>query len=136
VCSHACILSCQNPALTWHFVSAFSLLMNSTKVTIEVALKRELYEKLKQRAELMGFDSIQAYIRFWATAETNDVNHQGLSAYSDLSSRRAQTLRYFELLLAQCPAELSMQGYVHHVMQRIKLYEMDKMLKSLGMRSM
>ena len=40
-------------------------------VKIQVPLDKELRDKLEARATKLGFDSVQAYIRFWATAETD-----------------------------------------------------------------
>jgi len=42
----------------------------STQVKIQVLIDRDVRDKLQLRASKLGFDSIQAYIRFWAKAET------------------------------------------------------------------
>jgi hypothetical protein len=101
--------------------------MRLDKITIEVPMKREVYSRLKDRAEDMGFDSVQAYIRFWATAETAEINRRGLSAY-ELGSPKTQALRYFELMLAQAVTGLSVQGYVNYVLSRIRMVKARKLL--------
>jgi hypothetical protein len=40
-------------------------------VKIQIPLEKSLRDKLEARADKLGFDSVQAYIRFWATAETD-----------------------------------------------------------------
>lgn len=101
------------------------------KVTIQVPMKNELHDKLKYQAESIGFDSVQAYIRFWATAETGDINPHGFATYTPLAGERAQALRYFELLLAQCTSSLSMKGYVDYVLREARRISMNKLIKSM-----
>lgn len=43
----------------------------SDQVKIQVPIDREVRDKLQKRAENLGFDSIQAYIRVWAKAEVD-----------------------------------------------------------------
>jgi hypothetical protein len=43
----------------------------STQVKIQVPIDKNVRDKLQLRATKLGFDSIQAYIRFWAKAETD-----------------------------------------------------------------
>ncbi len=57
----------------------------------------KVYQKLKSRAEELGFDSVQAYVRFWAKAE---IRKQPEKAADQLADPTAQALRYLELLLA------------------------------------
>lgn len=40
-------------------------------VKIQVPIEKTLRDKLEVRATKLGFDSVQAYIRFWATAEAD-----------------------------------------------------------------
>jgi hypothetical protein len=40
-------------------------------VKIQVPIEKTLRDKLEARATKLGFDSVQAYIRFWATAEAD-----------------------------------------------------------------
>lgn len=37
---------------------------------LQVPMKKSLYDALKTRADELGFDSVQSYVRLWATAET------------------------------------------------------------------
>ncbi|MDB5164565.1 MAG: hypothetical protein JWL89_191 [Candidatus Saccharibacteria bacterium] len=103
------------------------------KVTLHIPMEQQLYDKLKQRSVCMGFDSPQAYIRFWVAAETGvQVNHGGLSAYSDLSSAKAQALRYVELILALHPGEFpNMEQAVQHLVQQIRFMSLRKGLKAM-----
>lgn len=43
----------------------------STQVKLQVPIDKQVRDKLQVRATKLGFDSIQAYIRFWAKAETD-----------------------------------------------------------------
>ncbi len=38
-------------------------------VTIQIPIEEEMRDALRRKAQFLGFDSIQAYIRFWAKAE-------------------------------------------------------------------
>jgi hypothetical protein len=38
-------------------------------VTIQIPIEAEMRDALRRKAHFLGFDSIQAYIRFWAKAE-------------------------------------------------------------------
>ena|GEM_PF-2509221 len=38
-------------------------------VTIQIPIEEELRDALRRKAHFLGFDSVQAYIRFWAKAE-------------------------------------------------------------------
>ena len=38
-------------------------------VTIQIPIEEEMRDALRRKAHNLGFDSIQAYIRFWAKAE-------------------------------------------------------------------
>jgi hypothetical protein len=42
-----------------------------TEVKLQVPMHKAVYEGLKKHAEEMGFDSVQAYVRFWAKAEAS-----------------------------------------------------------------
>lgn len=42
--------------------------LNKT-VTIQIPIEVEMRDALRRKAHFLGFDSIQAYIRFWAKAE-------------------------------------------------------------------
>lgn len=68
--------------------------MKTSKFTIHVPMKRELYDKLKERAEIMGFDSPQAYIRFWAASETTEIKRGGVGYYN-LSSAKSPSPALF-----------------------------------------
>jgi hypothetical protein len=48
-----------------------------TQVKIQVPIDKDVRDKLEQRATDLGFDSIQAYFRFWAKAEV-DGRHPNL----------------------------------------------------------
>ncbi len=43
----------------------------STQIKIQVPIDKQTRDKLEVRATKLGFDSIQAYIRFWAKAEVD-----------------------------------------------------------------
>ncbi len=43
----------------------------SIQVKLQVPIDKNVRDKLQLRATKLGFDSIQAYIRFWAKAETD-----------------------------------------------------------------
>ncbi len=43
----------------------------STQVKIQVPIDKAVRDKLEKRAHALGFDSIQAFIRFWAKAEAD-----------------------------------------------------------------
>lgn len=74
--------------------------MMKTKRSLHLPMSEELYQKLRLHAENMGFDSAQAYIRFVATAETSSKGLTvGRYSFPDLTSTKAQALRYMELLL-------------------------------------
>lgn len=38
-------------------------------VIIQIPIEEEMRDALRRKAHFLGFDSIQAYIRFWAKAE-------------------------------------------------------------------
>ena len=38
-------------------------------VTIQIPIEEEMRDALRRKAHCLGFDSVQAYIRFWAKAE-------------------------------------------------------------------
>lgn len=40
-------------------------------IKIQVPIDKEVRDKLERRAKTLGFDSLQAYIRFWAKAEVD-----------------------------------------------------------------
>jgi hypothetical protein len=40
------------------------------QIKLQVPMRRDIHDALKARAEELGFDSVQSYVRFWATAET------------------------------------------------------------------
>ena len=109
------------------------LSLATKKMTLQVPMNQELYAKLKQRATHMGFDSPQAYIRFWATAETSkQINLHGLSVYADLSSAKAQALRYVELILATHYKEFShVDQAVQFLVQQIRFLTLRKALKDM-----
>lgn len=50
-------------------------------VTIQIPIEKEMRDALHRKAHFLGFDSIQAYIRFWAKAEVEgrevEVGAQG-----------------------------------------------------------
>lgn len=108
--------------------------MSKSRVMVQVPLKPELHTKLKQRADDLGFDSVQAYIRFWAAAETSELNRSGVSNYGDLLSPKLQALRLFELVIAQHRDGLPAHAYIMHAIKVIRLREMDKLFKLAGMR--
>ncbi len=43
----------------------------NTQVKLQVPMNKDVRDKLEQRATKLGFDSVQAYIRFWAKAEVD-----------------------------------------------------------------
>jgi hypothetical protein len=43
----------------------------NTQVKLQVPIDKSVRDKLQLRATKLGFDSVQAYIRFWAKAETD-----------------------------------------------------------------
>lgn len=47
------------------------------QVKIQVPIDKDIRDKLEVRATKLGFDSVQAYIRFWAKAEVDgrEVNY-------------------------------------------------------------
>ena len=67
------------------------------RVKLQVPMDKKVYQGLEKRAEELGFDSIQAYVRFWAKAEANG---HASSTYQDLKQPEVQAMRYLELLLA------------------------------------
>ncbi len=40
-------------------------------VKLQIPIDKDVRDRLKKRATALGFDSVQAYIRFWAKAETD-----------------------------------------------------------------
>lgn len=38
-------------------------------VTVQITMEEPLRDALRLRAQFLGFDTIQAYVRFWALAE-------------------------------------------------------------------
>lgn len=93
-------------------------------------MKLSVYEGLCSRADELGFDSVQAYIRFWANAESNK---QGISSnYHDLYRPETQSLRYLELLLAISEKPLaSVQDCLDLIVKEIIKLRALKDLKSL-----
>ena len=61
-------------------------------VKLQVPMDKELRDALEKRATQLGFDSAQAYIRFWAKAEADgrriDLNVDGWGEPSDEAVRR------------------------------------------------
>jgi|GEM_PF-467311 len=43
----------------------------NTQVKIQLPISKDIRDKLEARASKLGFDSVQAYIRFWAKAEVD-----------------------------------------------------------------
>jgi hypothetical protein len=65
---------------------------------LQVPMDTDIYKGLKSRSKELGFDSVQAYIRFWANAEARQPDLKTDGHY--LSRPAVQALRYIELLLA------------------------------------
>ena len=107
--------------------------MVSDKVLVRVPMERQLFSKLQRQANAMGFDSVQGYIRFWATAETDaSINGGGLSTYQDISSPKGQALRYVELWLAFHHGEFSsMDHALQYVLQQVRRVNMRKSLDNM-----
>lgn len=103
------------------------------RATLHVPLDQILYEKLKQRATDMGFDSPQAYIRFWATAETTGpLNPGGVSMYQDLTSPKAQAMRYVELVLSLKSGDFhSTDHALRHLDSQLRYRSFKKSFKEL-----
>jgi hypothetical protein len=40
-------------------------------VKLQIPIDKDIRDRLQKRAESLGFDSVQAYIRFWAKAEVD-----------------------------------------------------------------
>jgi hypothetical protein len=101
--------------------------------TLHVPMSAELYDKLQNHARQMGFDSAQAYIRFWATAETDGQKLTiGRYNFPDLTSTKAQALRYMELLLALHQENFpSMEHAILWLARQIRHDNLHRYLKSL-----
>ncbi|HEX4774652.1 MAG TPA: hypothetical protein VH234_03990 [Candidatus Saccharimonadales bacterium] len=72
-----------------------------TKVSnakLQVPVNDLVLGKLKQQAEELGFDSVQAYVRFWIHAAID--GRAFMLAVSDMSLPEVQAIRYIELMLA------------------------------------
>lgn len=109
-----------------------------TVVKLQVPMKKGLYEGLKTRAKELGFDSVQAYVRFWATAETaSHQSHPQLAATLDmpapsLNHPNDQALRYLELLLATNPQEPpDVEGALEYVRKQLERVRGIRYLDSL-----
>lgn len=64
----------------------------STQIKLQVPIDKNVRDKLQLRATSLGFDSIQAYIRFWAKAETDgrtvDLGDDDWGEPSDAAAER------------------------------------------------
>lgn len=70
------------------------------KVKFQVPMDKKVYQKLKIRADELGFDSVQSYVRFWAKSTTSESRE---ASDRILAQSSGQALRYLELVLAMAP---------------------------------
>lgn len=95
-------------------------------IKLQVPIDPEVYQELKKRAEEFGFDSVQAYVRFWAKAETRKENPE------DLTKVNSQALRYFELLLATNKRQPeTMEEALDHAVKELRRIKGSKYLREL-----
>jgi hypothetical protein len=70
------------------------------RIVLHVPLRSEVYDDLKKYAHELGYDSAQAYIRKWATAQSISRGTERLKDHN-----KAMAVRYFELILALRPSD-------------------------------
>jgi hypothetical protein len=101
------------------------------QIKLQVPMEKSSYEGLLKRADELGFDSVQAYVRFWAKAETSQRAQS--SAYQDLSKPDVQALRYIEMLLSikAAPVESASEA-LEYIKQEITRTKALKKFKALA----
>lgn len=102
------------------------------QIKLQVRMNKNVYESLSQRANDLGFDSVAAYVRFWAKAESQQ---HGDTTYPHLSQPSMQALRYIELLLAIDGTEpTSLTDALDNILKKLKRTKQIKYLDSILQR--
>lgn len=97
------------------------------RVKLQVPMRRAVYQGLKKRAEELGFDSPQAYVRFWAKG-VGDVQRSNRG----LRQPAQQALLYLELLLAMAPKEpKTIEEALQYVDKQLRQTEVKRHLDAL-----
>jgi hypothetical protein len=85
--------------------------------TLQVRMTAEQLDQLRSRAESLGFNSVPAYVRYWATADARQVDNRSLT----LNEPSRLALRYLELLLAQAPNPfVNADAALDHIIWKLK----------------
>jgi hypothetical protein len=101
------------------------------RTKLQVPIDVNVLQKLQARADNFGFDSVPAYVRFWAKGETSDAIQKSRQIGSNHPN--AQALRYIELVMAlnhQTPT--STQQALNFVVRQIKRVSFEQAFKGLS----
>jgi hypothetical protein len=80
--------------------------MNPTMTKIQIPMELNLRRALEARSKYLGFDSIQAFFRFWAKAEVDDrVVDFGESKLSPAAIKR------YDKMVAEVKADKNIESY-------------------------
>ncbi|HVV25771.1 MAG TPA: hypothetical protein VHC21_01955 [Candidatus Saccharimonadales bacterium] len=110
------------------------------KMKFQVPIEKEVYQKLKKQAEELGFDSAQAYVRFWAKSATSEERSRGQRTSEEacggsaagLARPAEQALRYVELALAMAPKEPdSVEAALAYIEKHLRRVKSGKYLNTL-----
>jgi hypothetical protein len=108
------------------------------KTKLQVPIDKKVYTKLKKTAEQLGFDSVQAYVRFWAAGVTGESAGEAIGVSGGqgsgglLNKPSQQALRYLELVLAMAEEEpKSAEAALKHVEAHLAGVKLGKHLNAL-----
>ena len=101
--------------------------MAKRSARLQVPIEQSVLEQLETLADRLGFDSVQAMIRFWAKAEINqDGRPPALNVANGI------VLRYVELILALNPQPPNPDTALHYLIKQLQHHRMKKALKALS----
>ena len=104
---------------------------------LQVPIDKKVYTKLKKASEQLGFDSVQAYVRFWAAGVTSESAGEGIGISGGrgpsglLNKSSEQALRYLELVLAMAAEPESAEAALKHVEAHLASVKLGKHLNAL-----
>ncbi len=86
------------------------------RVKLQVRMTADQLNQLKHRAESLGFNSVPAYVRYWASADAKQADNQSLT----LNEPSRLALRYLELLLGQAPKFVNADAALDHIIFKLR----------------
>jgi hypothetical protein len=100
--------------------------------TLQVRMEPELLDALRIKAERLGFRSLPAYVRAWASAE---VHNEASNRHIYLNEASVMVLRYITMLLAaQRPQTFRPDRALLYVEKQLHDHDMAVFRRELGIR--